>query len=182
MTLPVVNPNVLGSFISTTFVLDVARLEDIDVQSPEFKELLVRLYQDLNRMLFSLNRKISGNYGLSQFVTGSLWFPSTAATSVANVTYRPETRIVINFGTLPNTGTKSVAHGINCNSGVSFTRIYGTATDPVGFHYIPLPYASPTLVNNIELKVDATNVTVITGSNRTAFTTTYIVLEFLTAL
>ena len=182
MVLPVVNSNVLGSFISTTFVLDVARLEDIDVQSPEFKELLVRLYQDLNRMLFSLNRKISGNYGLSQFVTGSLWFPSTSSTSVANVTYRPETRVVINFGTLPDTTTKSLAHGINCNKGVSFTRIYGAATDPVGFNYIPLPYASPTLVNNIELKVDATNVTVITGSNRTAFTTTYIVLEFLTAL
>lgn len=181
MTIPVVNPNVLGSFVSTTFVLDVARLEDIDVQSPEFKELLVRLYQDLNRMLFALNRKISGNYGLSQFVTGSLWFPSTSSTSVTNVTYRPETRVVINFGALPNNTTKSVTHGINCNTGVSFTRIYGTATDPVNFKYIPLPYASATTANIIELKVDATNVTVITGSNRTAFTLTYIVLEFLTA-
>lgn len=181
MALELVNQNLSGSFVPTTFILDVAQLDDIDVTSDEFKELLVRLYQNLNRIALSLNVKTSGYYALNQFVTGSLWFPSVASTSLVNNPYRPETRVVINFGALPNAGSKSVAHGITCNSGVSFTHIYGTATDPVGFNYIPLPYASASGADDIELKVDATNVTVITASNRTAFTTTYIVLEFLTA-
>lgn len=180
MALDIVNQNTSGSFVKTNFILDVAKLQDIDVQSEEFKELLVRLYQDLGLMLSSLNDKENGYYALNQFMTGKQLFPSAPSTSLVNQYYRPVTRKVINFGALPNAGTKSVPHGITCNSGVSFVYIGGCATDPVGFNYIPLPYASPTLVNNIELKVDATNVTIITGSNRSAFTITYIVLEFVT--
>lgn len=181
MALELLNPNLYGSFVPTTFLLDVSIINKIDIDSPEFKELLVRLYRNLNRMCLSLNVKTSGYYALNQFVTGDLYFPATAGTSLVNADYRPVTRKVINFGTLPNAGTKSVAHGITINAGVSFVRIYGSSTDPVGFNYIPLPYASPTDANNIELNVDATNVNVITGSDRTAYTLTYIVLEFLTS-
>ena len=181
MAIPTVNQNLSGSFIPTTFIFDAALLQEMDINSDEFKELLIRLYQNLNRMALSLNVKTSGYYPLNQFVTSDLYFPSTASTGLTPVTYRPVTRVVINFGILPNAGTKSVLHGITVTNATSFTRIYGTATDPVGHNYIPLPYASPTLVNNIELKVDATNVTVITGIDRTAFTITYIVLEFLTS-
>lgn len=173
------NPNVSGSFVQTTFDTDVALLNQIDVSSPEFKELLVRLYQGLNTMVLSLNDKDSGYYPLNQFVNGQQFFPSVAATELVADQYRPVTRIVINFGALPNTGTKSVAHGLTINAGVTFTRIYGAASDTSGFNYIPLPYASPTLINNIELKVSSTNVTVITGSNRSNFNICYIVLEFL---
>lgn len=180
MALELVNQNISGSFVPTTFVLDVAQIQEVDIKSPQFKELLVRLYQNLNRMCLVLNTKEGGYYSLNQFVTGQQYFPAAAATSLVNALYRPVTRKVINFGTLPNTGTTSVAHGINFMSGVSFTHIYGTSTDPVAFSSIPLPYASSVAADNIELKVDATNVTVITGSNRSAFTLTYIVLEFLT--
>ncbi len=180
MALPTVNQNISGSFVPTTFIFDVAKLQDVDVNSDQFKELLVRLYQNLNRMVLSLNVKTSGYFPLNQFVMGDQYFPATASTSLTQANYRPATRVVINFGALPNTGTKAVAHGITCTANTSFVRIYGTASDTTGFNYIPLPYASPTLANNIELKVDATNVTVITGSNRTNFNLCYIVLEFIT--
>lgn len=180
MAIPLVNQNISGSFVPTTFILDVARIQSVDVNSDDFKELLVRLYQNLNRMALSLNVKESGFYALNQFVTGGLYFPSTPSTSLTNQDYRNVTRLTINFGVLPNAGTKSVAHGITCNAGVSFVHIYGAASDTTGFNYIPLPYASTTLINNIELKVDGTNVTVITGSNRSNFNLSYIVLEFLT--
>jgi hypothetical protein len=45
--------------------------------------------------------------------------------------------------------------------------------------YIPLPYASPTLVNNIQLSVDATNVTITTGIDYSAYTVTYVILEYI---
>ena len=180
MAIDTENQNISGSFVQTTFDTDVALLNQIEVASPEFKELLVRLYQGLNTIVISLNDKDTGYYPVNQFVTGKQYFPSIAATSLVVDQYRPVTRLVINFGALPNTGTKAVAHNININAGVTFTNIYGTASDTTGFNYIPLPYASPTLANNIELKVDATNVTVITGSNRSNFNICYIVLEFLT--
>lgn len=175
------NAGFFGSFVPTTNVWDVGQLQDIDVTSPEFKELLVRLYQNLNLMAIVVNSRDAGYYVPQQFVNGQLWYPNPNldSTSTTNPTLRQVMRLMVPFGALPNTGTKSVAHGITVNSSYSFTRIYATATDPVAMSYIPIPYASPTLANNIELSVDATNVTITTGSNRSSYTTCYVVLEYL---
>jgi len=80
---------------------------------------------------------------------------------------------------LPNTGTTNVADGITVTAGTIFTRIYGVANNQAGTSYLPLPYASPTAASNIELSVNNTNVTIVTGSNRVAYTVTYVVLEFI---
>ena len=88
-------------------------------------------------------------------------------------------RKVIDFGALPNTATTSVAHGISFDASSTLTHLYAAATDPVNFIYLPIPYASPTLANNIEIYLDATNVNIITGSNRAAFTICYVVIEWL---
>ena len=61
----------------------------------------------------------------------------------------------------------------------TFTRVYATASDTTGFNYIPVPYASSTAANNIELNVNGTNVNIITGSNRSNFNICYVVLEYL---
>src|ERR1700679_1134265 len=170
-----------GSFVGTTNVWDVGELEDIDVTSPEFKELLVRLYQNLNLMSLSLNTRDAGYYDTSQFVSGQLFFPNVAANDIdSNANdFRQAMRLVVDFGTLPNSGSKSVAHGITVSGSTSFTRIFATASDPIGFNYIPIPYASTTLINNVELSVDGTNVTITTGIDRTNFTTFIVVLEYL---
>lgn len=169
-----------GLFVPNTFIWDVQNIHDIDVNSDQFKELLVRLYQNLGRIATAINKKDSAVYPLTEFVTGQQFFPNPAlsSTTTQTPTLRQAFRKVINFGALPNTGTTSVAHGITITSGFSFTRIYGVATDP-STSFIPLPYASPTDANNIELSVDATNVTITTGSDRSAYTTTYVILEFL---
>lgn len=174
--------NYQGSFVPTTNVWDVAQLYEVDVNSREFKELLVRLYQNLNVMSVVINNKDSALYTTQEFVNGQLFFQNPALTSQTTSTpaLRQVIRLVINFGALPNTGTKSVAHGLTINNSYTFTRIYGCASDTTGLNYIPLPYASPTLVNNIELRVNSTNVVVTTGSNRSNFNVCYIILEYLT--
>lgn len=174
-------PNEVGAFIPTTTVWDVAQISSIDVTSPEFKELLIRLYQALNNMALSINIRDAGYYIRQEFVNGQLWFENPALSSSTGQypALRQVYRKVINFGALPNTGTKSVAHNIVVNVGTTFTRIYATASDTTGFHYIPIPYASPILANNIELNVDGTNVNIITGSNRSNFTVCYVVLEYI---
>jgi len=173
--------NQVGAFIPTTNIWDPTEIYSTEVTSPEFKELLVRLYQNLNSMAMAVNLKDTGYYDTSEFVTGQKYFPKPGLTSLSAEVpaFRQTYRKVINFGTLPNTGTTNVAHGITVDANTIFTRIYGTATDPTGLSYLPLPYASSTAANNIELKVDNTNVTIITGSNRAAYTITYVVVEYL---
>ena len=173
-----------GAFIPTTQVWDVAQAQDVDVKSPQFKELLVRMYQNLNIMANSVNGKDAASYGTNEFACGQMFFSNPALTSASSTVaaQRPVMRKVINFGALPNTAAKTVAHGIAPTTSFTFTRIYGTATDPANKLYIPLPYSAATAtpaVDNIELKVDTTNVSITTGKNMTAYTVAYVVLEYL---
>jgi hypothetical protein len=175
------NPQNVGVFLPTTNIWDVSDIYSIEKLDPALKELLVRLYQNLNNMSQAVNVKDSGMYVTSEFVNSQLFFQNPALTSASATTpaLRQVFRKVINFGALPNTAAKSVAHGITITSAVTFTRIYGTATNPTTPVYIPLPYSSPVLANNIELSISSTNVVITTGSDRTAFTTCYVVVEYI---
>lgn len=171
-----------GAFVPLTDIFDAQRIYDLEVGSDEFKEFLVRLRQSMNDIAMILNIKDTGYYVDQEFVNGQAFFPDPTLSSTTSQTpvLRQVFRTVVNFGTLPNTGTTTVAHGIDIVAAVAFTftRIYGAATDP-NTEFIPLPYASPTDADNIELSVDATNVIITTGSDRTAFTTTYVILEYI---
>ena len=175
MALPV------GSYVITTNVWDVQQLSD-KAASPELKELLVRLYQNINNICNVINVKDTGYYDITQpILCQQRYFPNPAlGTQEAYPISREVFRLVVNFGALPNTATTSVAHNISITGAYTFTRIYGASSDTTGRNYIPLPYASPVLANNIELNVDANNVNITTGSNRTNFTKTYVVLEYIT--
>ena len=175
------NPTQYGAFVPTTNIWDVGQFMQMDVKSPEFKELLVRLYQNVNNIALLLNIKDTGMYDTSQFVNGQLYFPNPAvpvATSQSS-NFRQVYRTVINFGALPNAGAKAVAHGITVDANTSWTRIYATATDPVGLTGIPILYIDGGAGGNIELNVDALNVNIITTSDRTNYTICYVVLEYL---
>lgn len=174
------NATLYGSFVPTTFILDVDRLYQVDVKSPEFKEILVRLYQGLNSMLLALNIKDTGYYVRQEFVNGQQYFPNPAnnSSTPATASMRQVFRTTVNFGALPNAGLKSVPHSIPITDGFTFTRIYGCSSDVSGNTYIPLPYVDAA-GNNIELYVDATNVNIVTTSDRTNYTVTYIVIEYL---
>lgn len=171
-----------GSFIPTTNVWDVIeRLNEVDVNSPEFKELLVVIYQNINLMALVINTKGTGIYQNQEFVNGQVYFsnPSLSSQTTQLPTERQVWRQVINFGSLPNATSKSVAHNIPITPAVTFTRIYATSSDTTNKNYIPIPYASASGTDNIQLDVDATNVTITTASDRTTFTVTYVVLEYL---
>lgn len=169
-----------GAFVPTTNIWDPSEIYSTEVTSPEFKELLVRLYQNLNNMSLSLNIRDAGYYDRTEFVCGQLYFPNPALSSASAKApaYRQVFRKVINFGTLPNTATTSVAHGLTITSGFTFTRIYGCATDP-STSFIPIPFAAPTDSENIKIDVDTTNINITTGSDRTGYTVCYVVLEYI---
>ena len=175
--------NPLGQFVPTNYIWDVQQLQELDVKSPEFKELLVRLYQNIGQMALALNDKDTGLYDTIETINGQKYFqnPNFSSATAQVPTLRQVFRKVIFYTTaLPNIGSATIPHFIVCTPATTFTRIYGVANDPVGFSYLPLPYSSiSSLANNIELQVDATNVTITTDSNMSAYTVTYVVLEYL---
>lgn len=165
-----------GAFVPTSDVYDI--LNQGNPQSEDFQLFLVRLRQSINNIALVLNIKDSGYYLPVEFVNGQLYFPnpdtSITAANKKNAVYRQAYRIVVNFGALPNTATKSVAHGIaDINAQFTFTRMYAAASNPTGLSYLPIPNA------DITMSADATNVNITTISNLTAYTRTLVVLEYL---
>lgn len=168
-----------GSFISSTNVWDPSEIYASNL-SPELKEILVRMYQNLGLMSGNINLKDTGYYPTQEFVNGQLFYPNPTNSSATSAypAYRQVYRTVVNFGALPNAGAKTVAHNIPVNIGYTFTRIYATATQPNTF-FIPIPYSSATLINNIEIFVDPTNVTIVTAIDYSAYTVCYAILEYI---
>lgn len=174
----------LGEYVPSTEIWQVVQeLSQANPGSDQFKELIVRLALIVNRINLAVNTKETGIYNnFQEFITSNQYFQNPSLTSGSSQTpeYRAVFRRVINFGALPAAaGTKSVPHNITCTTSTSFVRIYAAASDPVGFNYIPIPYASSVLIDNIELNVDSTNVNITVGVDRSAFTICYVVLEYL---
>lgn len=179
MPSPFSYPQNTGAFVPQTNVWDVSEIYAANLD-PKLTELLVRMYQNIGLMATNVNYKDAGYYALQPFVNGQLFFanPGNNSSTPGYAAFRQVNRLVINFGALPNAGTKSVPHYLTINAEFTFTRIYGCSTDPKTF-FIPLPYASAAAADNVELYVDPTNVNVVTGANYSMFTITYIVLEWL---
>ena len=169
-------------FLETTQVWDVSELYSTDVTSPEFKELLVRMYRNIGYMATAINERDIGSYDVLEGYSGQLFFPNPAYdSSTETVPHRRNvSRKVLNYGALHNAaGFNQQAHGITVGGNTKFTRIYGTANDSANNDYLPMPYASAVAADIIELSVDATKVTIMVGKNRSMFDTCYVVLEFI---
>lgn len=138
-------------------------------QFDEFRVKLLALYRDIAS---NVNIRQLGVYDIQEFLTGEQWFTS-GNPQVKRQTYRT----VYSIGAIAAGATSTTAHGI---TGITaFTHIYGTAVTAI-VDYRPIPYASVTAVNQqIELKVDATNITIINGAGAPNITSCIVVLEYL---
>lgn len=172
--------NNVGLFVPTTNIWDVDELRNLDVTKPEFKELIVRLYQNINNITLALNLKDSAYYFQQEFLNGQAFFLNPNVINSNNALYRQAFRMVVDCGALADTGTISIPHNINPLQSYSFTRIYGATSDQTSQSYLPLPYSSATsIADNIELSVDSTYVNITTGSDRSSYVTTYVIVEYL---
>jgi hypothetical protein len=140
----------------------------------QFIESMTILYK---RIAQTVNTKEGGLFSQQEFMSNQQYNIGSSSS------FRTVYRKTVNFGALPAAGTKSVAHGITgitpLPTNFSFTHIYAAATDQATPSFIPIPYASPVLANNIEINADATNVNITVGSNRSNYTLCYVVLEYL---
>lgn len=106
---------------------------------------------------------LGGNYSTTEQATNYTWIDGS-------MIYKK----TINFGVLPSSTSKSVAHGITNLSDI--IEMEGTTSN--GTTTLQLPYAAPSSSDCIALYVNATNVNIATGTNRSAFTKTYVTLYY----
>ena len=108
-----------------------------------------------------------------QTITGKNFIPGVNAPTLQS--YRTVFRKVIDFGTLPNNTTKSVAHGITFDSNFTLVDMWASATDPTGFTAITFSFGGTV----VYLNMDATNVNIITTANYSNYTRSFVVIEYL---
>lgn len=135
----------------------------------EFRVVFLQLYRSISN---SVNSRQIGVFDLMEFLTGESWFTS-GNPQVKRQTFRK----VFEIGAINTGATSTTAHGIT--NITAFTHIYGTCVTDV-VDYRPIPYASATAVNQqLEIKVDATNITIISGAAAPNITSAIVVLEYL---
>lgn len=102
------------------------------------------------------------NYSITEQKTGGTWIDG-----------KPIYRKVVDCGALPNNTLKTVAHNI---ANIGFViNLYGIASD--GSEWLPLP-ASYYSNSAIGLSVDGTNISLRPYTNRTTYTSTYVIIEY----
>ena len=138
----------------------------------EFKEFRVDLLAIYRNIANTVNARQISVFDLTEFLTGEQWF-----TDGNPQTKRQTYRKCFSIGAIAAGATSTTAHGIT--NVTSYTRIEGTAVTAV-VDYRPIPYASATAVNQqIEIRVDATNITIINGAAAPNITSAIVVLEYL---
>ncbi len=140
------------------------------------------LSEQIKRITQGINVREIGWMLDQQLLNGQQFIPSATAlaTDPTNAIYRAVFRKVVDCGALPNAATKSVAHGINVDANFTLIHLYAGATKATAaFASIPLPYSSPTLNENIKINLDVTNINITTAIDYSAYTRTFVTVEYL---
>lgn len=165
---------VYGAFVPTSNDYDPQLIYELDIKTTEFKDFLVRLRESITDMAYVVNVKRTGFLNDTEFVNGKQLFPRSGAGGTGQE-YRPVYELELDFGSLPNTTSKSVAHGLNLTGLLTtweWLFLSGAATNPSTGAGISLPN------EGIYVEVDATNVTVTTTDDKTSFTKSKINLQY----
>lgn len=109
-----------------------------------------------------LNGKVIGSYSTTNNPAGKTYVQNTSSLQVS--------RKVVDFGALPNTATKSVAHGLSVNNAFRIFDLYIAASNP-GVSYL--------CIKDQNLTMDATNINLTTASNLSAYTSSFVVIEYM---
>ena len=145
------------------------------------------LTEYLKKITNAVNIREIGWFLEEELLSGQQFFPGTSS-SPEDQQFRSVFRRVVNFGALPNAGTKSVPHGITVTENTSLVQPYAAATQPLviappqAFLAIPIPFSSPTLNENIKITMDATNINITTAIDYSAYTRCYVSIHYIQEL
>lgn len=152
-----------------------------DVVPEEWDEARPFLVEMLKKITNSLNSKEVGFFLDEELLSGKAFIPGATLTGNNPGLFRQVLRKVIDFGALPNAGLKSVPHGIVFDANFTLVQLFGAATDPVNLLAIDIGHAAAA-PNQVEIYLDANNINIVTGSNRSSYTRCYVVIEYMQEL
>lgn len=147
-----------------------------DVVPENWEEARQFLVEQLKKVSNAINIREIGWWLDEELISGKQFFPSGASDPPQ---FRTILRKVIDFGALPDTAMKSVAHGITFDANFSLIQMFASATDPTNFIALPIPFASGVLVESVKMDMDATNVNITTYQTRSSFTRCYVTIEYI---
>lgn len=126
------------------------------------------LYQNIANMM---NIREIAIYDLVENLTGQQWFVSGDPQNT-----RQTFRNVYEIGAIAAGATATKVHNLAVST---FTKISGTAITAVP-DFRPIPFSSATAVNQqIEIRVDATNIIIVNGAGAPNITSALVILEYL---
>lgn len=153
--------NTLGPFLPTSTFFP----EDFE----QFRIKFLELYRNLAN---TTNSREVGIYDFQEFLTGEQW-PTIGNPQVKRKTFRT----IFSIGAIGPGVTLNTPHGLT--QVTAYTHIYGTAITGVPDNR-PIPFASATLVTDqIQIQVNAVNITIVNGATAPAITSAFVVLEYL---
>lgn len=146
-------------------------------------------WEDARQFLVEVLKKISNAVNIreigwfldEELLSGKQFIPSPTTNNNSPSQVRTVLRTVINFGALPATATKSVAHNVTVDANFTLIDMYISATDPIGLVGFSLQYYS-IAAGDIKLSYDSTDVIVTTASDYSAYTRSYVVMEYIQEL
>lgn len=159
-------------------------LEYEDFPKEYNEQFRVQLIQMINDICISINSKESGFYSDETTITSEKVLPTYCddLAGAVNVYHRTVRRKVIFTGALPDNGTKQILHNINFPTGSVGWRLWGGASIIDANKdlkvFIQLPLGSPNLSSNIEIYATENHVVIVTGTNRSNFNFSFVVVEY----
>jgi len=151
-----------------------------DMVPEKWEEARQFLVEHLKKISNAVNIREVGFFLDEELLSGKSFIPGVTLPGNPSIA-RSVFRKVIEFGTLPNAGTKFVPHGIVFNNNFTLIQLFGSATDPIGLTALPLPLAAAAPFQ-IELYMNSTDIIVVTGSARSNYTRVFVVVEYILEL
>lgn len=147
-----------------------------DVVPEKWEEARELLLEYLKKVSFAVNAREIGFFLDEELLSGKALFPGVSTPN--SQAFRTMLRKVIDFGALPNSTTKSIAHGIAIDSNFRIVQMYLGASDTTGLTGFGCSYWSKNLSAAINLNYDVTNVNVTTTQDYSNFNQCLVVLEY----
>lgn len=137
-----------------------------------FEEFRIKFLEIYRNIANATNSRGISVFDLQEFLTGEQWFTSNNP-QIKRQTFRR----VYSIGAIAAGGTLNTAHGLTNVS--SYTKIIGTVITGVPDNR-PIPFVSATVVTDqIEIRIDGTNIIIVNGATAPNITSGLVVLEYL---
>jgi hypothetical protein len=130
------------------------------------------LVEQLKKITNGVNIREIGWLINDEIISGKQFMPASGQRN-----FRTVLRKVIPLNSI-TTGTTTTPHGITFDSNFTLISLSGAATDPVSRVAIPLGL-SASAPFQIEMYMDATNIIVKAGSDRSGYTRAYAIVEYI---